>query len=147
MAFQNFTDEARIWIYQANRALTENEQAYLAKQLSIFVDQWAAHGAKLTASSAVLDEYRVAIAAEGNVEASGCSIDSSVRFMKEMGAELGVDFFNRLLILSEENGVKELIPFSALSENPEKMIFHPAIVSMKDFRKHSFLKVKDYLVL
>jgi hypothetical protein len=146
MVFQEFSDEARIWVYQANRALTDNEQRYLKNQLSIFVDQWSAHGAKLTAKSAVLDEYRLAICAEGNVEASGCSIDSSVRFMKEMGAELGVDFFNRLLILSEENEVKELIPFSHLNDNPEKMIYHPSITSMQDFRNNSFLKAKEYLL-
>ncbi len=33
---------------------------------------------------------------ETQAEASGCSIDGSVHFVKELGAEIGVDFFNRM---------------------------------------------------
>ncbi len=147
MVFKGFSDDSRIWLYQANRALNEHEQAYLAKQTAIFTEQWAAHGKQLTATSAIIDEYRVAICAEGDVEASGCSIDASVRFMKEIGAELGVDFFNRLLILSETENGKSLIPFAQLKDNPELQIYHPAITNLGQLRNNSFLKVKEYLAV
>jgi hypothetical protein len=145
MAFEQFSDDARIWLYQANRELSSTEQSYLARQLAIFVDQWSAHGKKLTAESSVLDEYRVAICAEGNVEASGCSIDALVRFMKEIGAELGVDFFDRLKILVEKDGKKELISFSNLRQNLETIMFHPAILTVKELKDKSKLRVKEYL--
>lgn len=147
MYFEGFSDNSRIWMYQANRELSEQEQAYLAKQTANFAEQWAAHGTQLTATSAILDEYRVAICAEGDVEASGCSIDASVRFMKEMGAEIGVDFFNRLMILSESESGKALIPFAQLRENPELKIYHPAITNLKELRNNSFLAVKEYLAV
>ncbi len=121
------------------------EQDYLNKQTANFTIQWAAHGKQLTASSAVLDEYRVAICAEGDVEASGCSIDASVRFMKEMGAELGVDFFNRLLILSETDEGKKLVPFSELRNQPELSIYQPSITNLGELRINSSLKAKEYL--
>ncbi len=147
MAFENFSNEARVWLYQANRELTELERTYLAKQLSIFVDQWSAHGKKLTADSAVLDEYRLAICAEGNVEASGCSIDASVRFMKEIGAEIGADFFDRMKILIESNGEKKLLPFLNLRENPETIMYHPAVVTLKDLREKGKLTVNEYFTV
>ena len=111
MIFEGFSDEAKVWLYQANRELKDAEVKYLEKQLSNFVDQWSAHGKKLIASSQVLDSYRFAICADGSVEASGCSIDASVRFMKVMGAELGVDFFNRLKILSDNEGYRRAAPY------------------------------------
>lgn len=147
MMFDGFSDEARVWVYQADRELNALESQYLEKQLAIFVDQWSAHGKKLKASSAVLDAYRFAICAEGNVEASGCSIDASVRFIKEMGAELQVDFFNRLKILTQKEDRKELIQFAQLRENPDLEIFHPSITQLKDLRSNSTLLVKDYLSL
>lgn len=147
MIFQNFSDDARIWVYQSNRELTPDEQLYLGKQLSIFVDQWSAHGKKLTASAAVVDAFRIAICAEGNVEASGCSIDASVRFIKEMGEELKVDFFNRLQILSETNGAKQMIPFSQLKEDLDRFIYNPSLTTMRDFRTRSYIQVKEYLAL
>lgn len=147
MIFEGFSDEAKIWLYQANRELKDAEVQYLEKQLSNFVDQWSAHGNKLKASSQVLDSYRFAICADGSVEASGCSIDASVRFMKEMGAELGVDFFNRMQILSDREGQKEFVAFSELKNNPELEIYHPAITNLKELRSIGKLKVKEYLGL
>ncbi len=39
----------------------------------------------------------------------GCSIDSFVRLMKQLGKELQVDFFNRLFILvSKETDIKRV---------------------------------------
>lgn len=145
MIFNDFTDDARIWLYQSNRALSQEEQSYLHKQMQIFVDQWSAHGKKLTAAYAILDEFRVAICAEANVEASGCSIDASVRFMKEIGAELQVDFFNRLLILAEKEGQKELVPFAQLRSFPELTIYQPNLTSLGSLRKNEKLAVKDFL--
>jgi len=145
MIFEGFSDEAKVWLYQANRKLKDTEVEYLEKQLSNFVDQWSTHGAKLKACSEVLDSYRFAICADGSVEASGCSIDASVRFMKEMGAELGVDFFNRSQILSDKEGQKVFVAFSELRNNPELEIYHPAITNLKELRTKGKLKVKEYL--
>jgi len=40
---------------------------------------------------------------ENHNAASGCSIDSSVRFIKDLEAKYSVDFFNRMLVAYKAN--------------------------------------------
>lgn len=89
--------ESRIWIYGAERALTKAETEQVRKRAQAFVAQWVSHNRSLTAAADVLhNRFLVLAVDETQAEASGCSIDGSVHFVKELGAEIGVDFFNRM---------------------------------------------------
>jgi hypothetical protein len=145
MYFPKFSSEAKIWIYQANKALDKSMQLEIGQKLKSFVEEWAAHGTKLQADAEVVDEYRIVLCTDGSIEASGCSIDSSVRFVKGLGQNYNIDFFNRLQVLVEKNGNKELIHFSKLGENEDALIFNPAPRNLGEFRINEKLPVKEYL--
>lgn len=99
MAFELFPDQAKTWIYQSNRKLNDSEANWLQSEASTFVETWAAHGISLKAEVKVLDNYFLIIMVdESQAQASGCSIDTSVSFVREAQAKLGVDFFDRLHI-------------------------------------------------
>jgi hypothetical protein len=120
--FNELPDSARVWIYQANRFLTENDSEVISDYLTKSTNQWAAHGAPLKASFKVIEKRFVIIAAdESHNVASGCSIDASTRWLKELGNHLSVDFFNRALIYKNESDLKEANPFGVkkLIENEE----------------------------
>jgi hypothetical protein len=90
-------DHARVWIYQSNRPFSEREQIVLTSQINGFVQDWAAHGRDLLASGGVLlDQFIVLAVDERQAGASGCSIDKSVNFMKELAAQFDVSLFDRL---------------------------------------------------
>jgi hypothetical protein len=90
-------DHSRVWVYQSNRPFSEREQIVLTSQLNAFVQVWAAHGRDLLASGAVLfDQFIVLAVDEQKTGASGCSIDKSVNFMKELAAQFDVSLFDRL---------------------------------------------------
>jgi hypothetical protein len=96
ISFEQIPQRARIWIYQANRTLTDNEVSIVETALQPAVTKWAAHGTALLASVKVLLNRFVIIALdESQYEASGCSIDASTRWFKELGPQLNVDFFDR----------------------------------------------------
>lgn len=96
ISFEQIPSSARIWIYQANRAITDSERHEIENTLKPAVSQWAAHGASLLASVKVLHNRFVIIALDENQnEASGCSIDASTRWFKELGNRLNIDFFDR----------------------------------------------------
>ncbi|UTA67498.1 hypothetical protein [Emticicia sp. 21SJ11W-3] len=96
ISFEQLPQSARIWIYQANRTLTDNEVSLVETTLQPVVTKWAAHGTALLASVKVLLNRFVIIALdESQYEASGCSIDASTRWFKELGEQLNVDFFDR----------------------------------------------------
>jgi len=96
ISFEQIPQTARIWIYQANRTLNDNEVSLIETTLEPAVTKWAAHGTALLASVKVFHNRFVIIALdESQYEASGCSIDASSRWFKELGAQLNIDFFDR----------------------------------------------------
>ena len=81
--FEEIPDHARVWIYQANRPLSDTETQQAQQWGRQFVEQWAAHGQGLRASVTVLHHHFLVIALdEQHHAASGCSIDSSVGFVR-----------------------------------------------------------------
>lgn len=94
--FENLPRQSKVWIYQANRKLSANDKALVSEKLQEFTEQWLVHGVPLRASFEIRFDQFVLVAADDS--ASGCSIDSSVRTMKDIGTLVGVDFFNRNLV-------------------------------------------------
>ncbi len=89
--------QSRVWVYQADRFLQENEIAFLNHSLEQFTQEWAAHGAALSAQFDIIENLFIILAVdETSVAASGCSIDSSTRFIKSLEQELGFALTNRL---------------------------------------------------
>ena len=109
--FNEISDHARVWVYQANRPLREAElegvHSYLAREMAA----WAAHGEALQGSFDVRFGQVFVVAVDEQVnQASGCSIDASTRWFKELGAALGIDFFDRSSAVVQGESLL-LIPF------------------------------------
>jgi len=96
---QNAGNMERIWIYQSNRELTAEETQKTTEKLEGFTKQWAAHGKQLAARAEVrFNRFIILFLNEALEAASGCSIDSSVRFLKGIENELQIDLFDRMQI-------------------------------------------------
>ena len=94
--FEEMPDNARIWIYQADRPLSKPEEAFIKEQTDLFLQDWAAHGAGLHASFTILySQFLIIAVDEAMVRASGCSIDKQVRFIQELEKELLLNFMDR----------------------------------------------------
>lgn len=144
MSLQQLPDHSKVWLYQADRALTSTEKEWLQEVLTKFVAEWAAHGTKLAAAGEVVGDYHVVLAVDETAYgASGCSIDTSVRFIKGLGDELGINFFNRLNMLLEIDGKLQLVPFLQLSNYPSAHVFNPMIETLKEWRESWKIPVAD----
>lgn len=87
----------RIWIYQSNRELSDQERVLAQNKLQGFTEQWKAHGKELAARAEIRHNRFIILFLNEDLEAaSGCSIDSSVRFLKAIEEELGIDLFDRM---------------------------------------------------
>ena len=106
--FDSISDRAKIWIYQADRLVGTEEKAVIKEQLDAFLSQWATHGSALQAAGDVLYDYFLIICVDESVhKPGGCSIDSSVRFVQELGQRMNLDFFRRAnLAFDLETGIK-----------------------------------------
>ncbi len=95
--WNQLADDARVWLYGANRALTESEESQILLMLDRFCDEWAAHGAKLNCGFQILHHQIIVLGVdEASAAASGCSIDSSVKVFRDIDAQFQLDLFNRL---------------------------------------------------
>lgn len=96
MKLSDLPTAARVWVYQSDRMLTDSEVSMLTMKGHEFISTWAAHGSQLAAGFEVFENVFMVLAVdEQQAAASGCSIDTSVHFVQQMGEALKVDFFNR----------------------------------------------------
>jgi len=81
--FKNLPGDSRIWIYQANRKLREEEVGQIATKTKTFLEQWTAHGSDLEAGFEIRYNRFIVIGLnQENATTSGCSIDTSVNFIQ-----------------------------------------------------------------
>lgn len=145
--FDTLDDGAKVWSYQADRILTDTEVQWINEQLDPFLKEWAAHGTKLRAYGEVKHNAHLLLAVDESAHhASGCSIDASVRFIKQLEKELQVSFFNRLKMLTLSDGKFAYVNYAELAGLPaETIVFNNTISSMKEFRNSWKLPVKNFI--
>lgn len=139
MYFPQLASDSRVWVYQSNRPFSENEKVQLTEAFKVFVDSWAAHGSKLVADATIIGDYFVVLAVdEKTAMASGCSIDSSVKFIKTIGQQFNIDFFNRLKLVVQKDNETKMISFSDLGLYEDWKIYN-TLVNTIDLLNTSFL--------
>lgn len=139
--FAKLSPAARVWIYQSDRKITSEEKTVIANQLNIFTGQWQVHGAPLEASFDIRFDHFIILAA--NDTTSGCSIDSSVRAVKELGQLTGIDFFNRNLVAFKHREEIRLIALPLLKSaytngdwSEETPVFNNLVSSVGDLAEN-----------
>ena len=141
---------ARVWVYQANKNLTDSEVQIIQQILENQIDNWAAHGADLAGSVQVLHNRFVVVSVdEKQNQASGCSIDASTRWLKDLGAELNIDFFDRSVAFLQNdelqtveiNKIKSLVTDDILTSNT--LIFNNLVSNIKEFKDNWNVKASD----
>lgn len=95
--FKSLPDDSRIWVYQANRKLSDQEVAEIIEESEDFLTKWTAHGAALEAAVEVKYNRFIVIGLnQANASASGCSIDASVHFIQSLEEKYNVDFLDKM---------------------------------------------------
>lgn len=118
--FHELPPSARVWVYQANRAFSDIEKTSIESFLPKAIQEWNAHGAGLKGSFEIRYNQVVIIGLDESANAaSGCSIDASTQWFKQLGIDLGIDFFDRTLAIV--NGDKlDLYALSAIKQGVQE---------------------------
>jgi hypothetical protein len=91
-----FSSHSRVWVYQSDRKLTADETVQIQMHMDNFTRSWTAHNNQLKAKAEIrYNRFLVLIVDESQAGASGCSIDKSVNFMKQLEQEFGINLFDR----------------------------------------------------
>ena len=144
MHFTQLSNDSRVWVYQSNRSFSENEKSLLNESFKEFVSSWAAHGSKLVADAIIIGDYFVALAVdEKTAMASGCSIDSSVKFIKSVGQQLNIDFFNRLKLVIKKDSETKMISFSDLNQYTDWSIYNTFVNTVEQLNSLFLIPVEE----
>ena len=93
------SENAKVWIYQANRLFSIEEEQSILKILNDFTSEWQAHGHALAALAEVYYQQFIVLSVDEQIAgATGCSIDKSVHLMQEIEKKFKINLFDRLRI-------------------------------------------------
>lgn len=107
----------RIWIYTLSKELTNEQLVDFNNRCQAFVMSWTAHDVSLDASFELYKNRLLIFKVnEDKYNASGCSIDKQVRFVKELEQAFSVELLNRLLVAYEKNSEVEVVKASQIKQ-------------------------------
>jgi len=146
-------DRSRVWIYQSDKALPDEARYEIQEYLFQFLSQWTAHSAALKSYGNVFhDQFLTLFVDETGAAASGCSIDSSVRFVQQIGEKYNVDFFNRMIFSYLDEEQKKIITMSNVEFkkayangviNDDTLVFDNLVKTKDQFLKEWLKPLKD----
>ncbi len=148
---EDFSNNSRVWIYQSSRLFSLGEAFDIEDALKEFTEQWLSHGADVKAYGNLLfGQFVVLIADETQAAVSGCSTDSSVRFIKELGNRFGVDFFNRTNLAFVSKDKIQVIPLNQLTYafqnnfiTPDTLFFNNTVQTKAELENNWIIPVKE----
>lgn len=95
--FKDLPDTARIWVYQSDRELDEDQVNAMRSSLRDFIEEWTRHGKDLRGSFTILYDHFIVLGVDESFnQVSGCSIDASTHLFKRFEQEFGIELLNRL---------------------------------------------------
>ena len=129
----------RIWIYTLSNKLTNEQLVDFKNRCQTFVTGWTAHDVSLDANFELYQNRLLIFKVnEDKYNASGCSIDKQVRFVKELEVAFSVELLNRLLVAYENNNQVEVVKASQIKEllitntiNTNTIVFDNTITESK----------------
>jgi len=149
--FKKLPDSSRIWIYQSNRKLLEEELTLINSKTKKFLEQWTAHGSELEAGFEIRHHRFIVIGLnQGKASASGCSIDASVHFIQSLEKEVGVSLLDKMNVTYYNGNYiahKSLSDFKKMAKNksvsPNTIVFNNLVNTKAEYQEYWEVPAKE----
>lgn len=148
--FETLPDTSKVWVYQANRILLESEIKEISNYLNGQVSIWESHGSPLQASFQFFyDKFLVLGVNTEFQDTSGCSIDTSTRWLKNIQQSLNIDFFDRSIAYFENENLNFFPILEAKKQvlegkiNGETTLLNHQIGTLGELKNNWKLKASD----
>jgi hypothetical protein len=147
--FEEMPGHSKIWIFQSDKELSSQQEHFIKQSLKVFIEQWTAHQHSLKASFEILHHYFIIIAVdESHNDASGCSIDKVFITVKQIGSNSGIDFFNRMNIVTKiQDTVKLYHPDQLINQKTintdETLVFNNLIDRKGDLETNWLIPIQQ----
>ncbi len=146
----DFAGDSRVWIYQCNRLFTLSEALEIEDMLHAFASGWQSHGTPVKGyANLFFGQFIILMADESAIGVSGCSTDSSVRLIKQIEQQFGVNLFDRLLLAFLIKEKIQLLPLSQLDYaagnnyvDGETLYFNNTVQTKEELESNWIIPVK-----
>jgi len=141
--FNELPDDARVWIYQANRGFSQDELEEIKPKINQFLKQWTVHGKALKAGFEIRYKRFIILGLdESQANASGCSIDASVHFIQNLEQKYNVNLLDKMNV-SFKNGEfvahKPLLDFKKMVKqkavSPQTIVFNNLVNTKQEYKE------------
>ncbi|MGO2102727.1 MAG: ABC transporter ATPase [Psychroflexus halocasei] len=142
--FDQLPEDARVWIYQADRSISEEELKTLKPEVEAFLKEWTAHGQELKVGYNIpYNRFLVIGLDESMSAASGCSIDASMRFIQALQEKYKIDLLDKMNVSykhGEYVAYKPLNDFKKMvkqkSVSPRTIVFNNLVNTKAEFDEY-----------
>ena len=143
--YDQISADARVWIYQSDRAFNTAEKTDIELQLTDLCNNWNTHGSPLHCSFQIHDWFICLFVDESGQDASGCSIDSSVAVIKSIANQYNIDFFNRMNIAYLEGDKTHVLPLVTFKENisSQTIVFNNLVKTKAEYESQWKISILD----
>jgi len=146
-----FSENSRVWVYQSDKKLSDNETRQIQAQLDDFTTGWTAHNNQLKAKAEIrYNRFLILIVDESQAGASGCSIDKSVHFIKQIEQQFHINLLNRFNLAYREGSEVLSAPrheFENMlkrgSINTNTIVFNNMVQNLKELQTKWEVPFKD----
>lgn len=141
----------RVWVYTISRLLNQEELLDLATKCRAFVSTWTAHDISLDATFEIYKNRLLIIKVnEEKYNASGCSIDKQLRFIKELENQFQVEMLNRLLVAFQNNNEVDVVKSTEIRKlldsgkiDEETIVYNNTITDSIQLSEHWKIPLKN----
>ncbi len=149
--YKNLPNNSRVWIYQSEREFNQKEIEIISAKAEEFINSWTRHGDNLKGSFTIkYNQFLVLAVDESFNNVSGCSIDSSVRFIQLLEKELQLDLMNKMNITFKDNETINLVKLSDFQQfakdkkiSLETIVFNNMVNTKEDFENNWEIPAKQ----
>lgn len=142
--FDRLPEESRVWIYQANRSFSIEEQEDIKTKLDTFIENWTAHGSNLQSGYVLKYNRFIVIGLNQNINAAtGCSIDASVHFIQQLEKEYNVDLMDKMNVSYKQGefvAYKPLADFKKMAKqravSKNTIVFNNLVNNIAEFKEN-----------
>ncbi|MBK8603800.1 MAG: hypothetical protein IPN87_12240 [Saprospiraceae bacterium] len=145
-----YASDSKLWIFTANRVMTASEVTAITDKLNQFTKSWASHNNQLKSTAFVLHNLFIIMVVDNSLAlASGCSIDTAMRFIQTLQIDFDIDFLDRqsFVYIDDSNQVHlvrkdQMQEKIASGEINDDTLFYDTLIPDLETMRTDFIKPK-----
>lgn len=141
---KDFSPTSKIWFYSSEVSFDKHKDS-MEKSIFNFTQNWKSHADNVRGHGFTIGGHIIILVADSAIcEVSGCSTDSSVNFIRQLGQEYNLNLFDRELVLLWFKDKIQPVKLAELVNYPtDTLVFNPFFSSLEDWRGSFIQKLSE----